>query len=95
MTKQEKIKEALSVIMSRGGVDGEHHKQWVLDQVVRVLTDCPVTVKTKILTSGVPFDYEVLGESKQYKAWLEEYRGAWDDENEEYEFGEWDEGIAP
>jgi hypothetical protein len=21
-----------------GGIDGDHHKQWVLDQVVRVLT---------------------------------------------------------
>ena len=29
---------ALLTIASFGGIDGEHHKQWVLDQVVRNLT---------------------------------------------------------
>ena len=28
---------ALELISSYGGIDGAHHKQWVLDQVVRVL----------------------------------------------------------
>jgi len=31
-------KEALDIIMRYGGIDGGHHKQWVLDQVARVLT---------------------------------------------------------
>lgn len=30
--------EALDVINQYGGIDGAHHKQWVLDQVVRKLT---------------------------------------------------------
>jgi hypothetical protein len=30
--------EALEVIHLFGGIDGAHHKQWVLDQVVRYLT---------------------------------------------------------
>ena len=30
--------QALGVIRRYGGIDGEHHKQWVLDQVVRILT---------------------------------------------------------
>lgn len=30
---------ALDVIYSYGGIDGAHHKQWVLDQVVRILTE--------------------------------------------------------
>lgn len=30
--------EALSLIFRFGGIDGEHHKQWLLDQVVRKLT---------------------------------------------------------
>jgi hypothetical protein len=31
------VKEALSVIEHYGGIDGEHHKTWVIDQVVRAL----------------------------------------------------------
>lgn len=32
-----RITEALSLIRAYGGIDGGHHKQWVLDQVVRAL----------------------------------------------------------
>lgn len=32
------IDEALSLIFQYGGIDGSHHKAWVLDQVVRALT---------------------------------------------------------
>jgi hypothetical protein len=38
MTEAERITQALDVIMQCGGIDGAHHKQWVLDQVVRALT---------------------------------------------------------
>lgn len=38
MTEREQIEEALSIIEEYGGIDGGHHKQWVLDQVVRALT---------------------------------------------------------
>lgn len=34
-----RIDEALELIHSYGGIDGAHHKQWVLDQVVRKLCD--------------------------------------------------------
>lgn len=36
-TKQERIDAALDLIINYGGIDGAHHKQWVLDQVVRAL----------------------------------------------------------
>lgn len=32
-----KVTQALFLIDRYGGIDGDHHKQWVLDQVVRVL----------------------------------------------------------
>lgn len=32
------IEESLSIIATYGGIDGAHHKDWVLDQVVRILT---------------------------------------------------------
>ncbi len=42
MTEQvsfaEAIDAALETIDQFGGIDGAHHKQWVLDQVVRQLT---------------------------------------------------------
>lgn len=34
-----RIDEALELIERYGGIDGAHHKQWVLDQVVRKLCD--------------------------------------------------------
>ena len=35
----EKEQKALDFIMRWGGFDGNHHKQWVLDQLARILAD--------------------------------------------------------
>lgn len=32
-----KEQAAIDIIVKYGGFDGEHHKDWVLDQVVRIL----------------------------------------------------------
>lgn len=32
------VQRALNIILQYGGIDGEHHKTWVIDQVVRILT---------------------------------------------------------
>lgn len=37
MKLEERIDDALDLIDRYGGIDGAHHKQWVLDQVVRIL----------------------------------------------------------
>ena len=37
-TCERKIANALGIIRECGGYDGAHHKEWVLDQVVRELT---------------------------------------------------------
>ena len=34
---EERIAAALDLIVRYGGIDGEHHKRWVIDQVARVL----------------------------------------------------------
>lgn len=34
---ENRIKEALDFIERYGGIDGAHHKQWVLDQLVLIL----------------------------------------------------------
>lgn len=37
-TPEEWATVVLNLIRDFGGIDGEHHKQWLLDQIVRVLT---------------------------------------------------------
>lgn len=37
MSKTKRIDAAMAVIERYGGTDGAHHKQWVIDQVVRAL----------------------------------------------------------
>ncbi len=36
-TESERVTEALNVIARFGGIDGAHHKTWVIDQVARCL----------------------------------------------------------
>ena len=36
--KDEKIEKVLELIFQYGQTDGEHHKAWIIDQVVRILT---------------------------------------------------------
>lgn len=39
MNADKRIEVALEFIMQYGGIDGAHHKQFALDQVVRILTN--------------------------------------------------------
>lgn len=38
MNDKEKIEKALAIAISYGGIGGDHHKAWVIDQMVRVLS---------------------------------------------------------
>lgn len=38
MTDAERIEKAVELAVRYGGIDGEHHKAWVIDQMVRALT---------------------------------------------------------
>jgi hypothetical protein len=35
--EEERIREVMDLIARYGGIDGEHHKQWILDQIVRTV----------------------------------------------------------
>lgn len=37
MTDTEKIEKAIELAVMYGGIDGAHHKTWVIDQMVRAL----------------------------------------------------------
>lgn len=39
MTDREKIEAAIEIAFQYGGIDGAHHKAWVIDQMLRVLAD--------------------------------------------------------
>ncbi len=36
---EKRVKKALELIGKYGGIDGGHHKQWLLDQLVRILAN--------------------------------------------------------
>lgn len=66
-----------------GGLpDGEHHKTWVIDQMVRALTGCPMVTRSATDAYGKPYSFEGQGESEEYLRFVNELDG-------------WDEGIAP
>lgn len=37
MTDKERIEKAIEIAIEYGGIDGAHHKDWVIDQMVRAL----------------------------------------------------------
>lgn len=41
MDANNRISAALELIAQYGDVDGAHHKQWLIDQVVRTLLESP------------------------------------------------------
>lgn len=90
-------KWALYFIERYGQIDGGHHKQWVLDQVARILHGTPVIVKRASWDQGAvrQIEYRVdTGEpSRAYNAWVVDMQGDID-ENGEPEYG-YDTGIAP
>ena len=55
-TPSQRINDALSLIMSYSGIAGDHHKQWVLDQVVRALAQSPAKYHQWVRTSKGEWD---------------------------------------
>lgn len=73
--------EALRCAMDYGTIDGGHHKMWVIDQMVRHLTHCPLITKEAIDCNGKKYTYITLGESKEYLDLISN--------------NDWESGIAP
>jgi hypothetical protein len=48
----EAIATALARILQSGGVDGDHHKAWVLDQVARILAGDAYPALVKYVKDG-------------------------------------------
>ena len=91
MTETQRIESALNLARSYGSIDGDHHKMWVIDQMVRALTGCPVEEKSAVDSRGQSYTYEAQGESEEYRRWVADTKAG----NDGPETYEWDEGIAP
>lgn len=87
---------AMEFVGRYGQIDGSHHKTWVLDQVARILKGTPVVVVQARWADGETEDRIWTAEetSETYKQWVKDMLGAYDADNDEYEYG-YDEGIAP
>jgi hypothetical protein len=84
------IAKALEVAKD-GQIDGDHHKLWVIDQMVRVLTGCPIFEKVAKDCNGKTYLSYKRVENDAYTSWVKEVC-AGKDGPDTYE---WDVGIAP
>lgn len=62
----ERIAKALDFAVRYGGIDGDHHKAWVIDQMVRALTGCPKVDLIGTDCRGEKYEYSGQGESDEY-----------------------------
>ncbi len=85
---EDRIRKALD-IATWGTVDGGHHKMWVIDQMVRALTGCPMEKHAGTDVRGEKYEYEAQGESEEYVSFLESQM------DEDEDVIHWDSGIAP
>lgn len=84
---------ALYFIERYGGINGEHHKQWVLDQTARILNGTPIIVAEARWLGGqrelrVHTDRPA---SKHYLSWIAEMQNGEDGPNTHT----WSNGWAP
>lgn len=88
---------ALYFIERYGQYDGGHHKQWVLDQIARILKGTKIIIKEARWDNGQS-EYRISTDdntSEEYKAWAKYMLGeCLDEENQEYMYS-YDEGVAP
>lgn len=76
-------------------IDGSHHKQWCLDQVVRILAGTKVIVKLAKWNNGyTKYRYYLDSPSEQYDAFVKKMKGEYNPEYNEYQY-DYDKGIAP
>lgn len=85
------VRAAITVLMDLGSTDGDHHKQYAMDQTIRILTGCPAVQKTATDYRGRQYIYTGLGESELYKRVVAAFENG-EDGPQTYS---WDEGIAP
>ena len=85
---------ALHFIEIYGGIDGEHHKQWLIDQLARILNGASMRVVEARWDDGHA-EYRInVDASDKYTAWVKEMK-AGEDGPETYTWETWDDGVPP
>ncbi len=74
-----------------GGIEGEHHKTWMIDQVARILNGAPVEIKLARWDDGHEEYRKSVSTSERYKKWVKEMCEGEDGPKT----WDWDVGIAP
>ena len=88
----DKTKWALYYITRYGGFDGDHHKDWVLDQVARILHGAVPKIKLAKWSDGqTEYRLSPLKTTPAYVKWVKEIT-AGEDGPDTYEYSI---GIAP
>jgi hypothetical protein len=83
---------AMEYIERYGQIDGSHHKQWVLDQVARILKGTPIVIEIAKWDNGhKEYRFWTGSPSDEYTQWVIDMKAGEDGENT---YG-YDEGIAP
>jgi hypothetical protein len=88
---QGRIEKALSIAMQYSGVDDYQHKAWVIDQMVRALTGCPVVTGQMLDTNNKPCIYMYQSKNEEYLKFVTDAKRGEHGEDVYY----WEEGIAP
>lgn len=90
-----RIQNALAIAYNHAGIDGAHHKAYIIDQMVRALTGCKREVRyTNVYLNGQFTDTimnSVLAPTKEYEDFVKGYE-AGEDGPDTYE---WDKGTPP
>jgi hypothetical protein len=86
-----RIAKALEIAKRYGSIDGSHHKMWVIDQMIRALTECPINIKERKDNSGSIFFFYEQIPSEEYKKFVQNHNAGEDGPNSY----SWEEGIAP
>ena len=85
------IEAALGYARKYGQIDGDHHKAWVIDQMVRALLGCEMQTFDALDYQGKHYTFESQEESPAYLKWVAECKDG-EDGPETYS---WSVGIAP
>lgn len=70
---------SLYFIERYGGIDGDHHKLWVMDQIARINLGTLVIIKqAKWANGGIEYRVNLGDPSDAYLSWVEEFKGDYD-----------------
>lgn len=98
-TPERRMARANQLAFKYAGIDGSHHKDWVIDQMVRALHGCPLEWCENVTHQDPSKHYRfyIQGRSEEYKAFVKEALGEChinEDGFEQYDYT-WEEGCPP